>query len=91
MGVGRALGDQGDGARRAAVAPHAPGGGLALFGIDDERQLDFPEDGQSRVVGDQVEAFDIVAFRVPGPDRFAAGIENRFANGLVNDAEDVGP
>lgn len=38
----------------------------AFFGIDDDRQLEIPEDIQSRIIGGKVKQLDIVAFRVSG-------------------------
>ena len=49
----------------------------ALFGIDDERLLKFPEDIQSRDVGGKVEQLDVVAFRVLGPCSSTVGFRDR--------------
>ncbi len=49
----------------------------ALFRIDDDRQLESPENGQCRVIGGKVEPFDVVTLRVLGPDRFEAGFRDR--------------
>ncbi len=73
--------------RRAATDFQAP----ALFGIDDERQLEFVKDTQSRVVGEQVEAFDIVALRIPGPGSRMADLRDRAPHLAVEHEQPLRP
>ena len=59
--------------RRAGTDFLAP----ALLGLDDDRQLELPEDSQSHIVGAKVEQLDVVALRVPGTASHAPRYHDR--------------
>ncbi len=73
--------------RRAGTNFQTP----ALFGIDDERQLEFPEDTQSRVIGGQVEQLDVIALGVLGSGARAAGFRDRLPHLEVEHEQPLHP
>ncbi len=64
---------------------------LAFFRINDERQLEFLKDSQSRVVGGQVEAFDAIALRILRPSSRTVSFRDRAPHLAVEQEQSLRP
>ncbi len=64
---------------------------LAFFRINDERQLEFLKDSQSRIVGGQVEVFDAIALRILRPSSRTVGFRDRAPHLAVEQEQSLRP